>query len=102
MKTLNDLNENSTLQDFIEFYEGIDEDKWCIKNFIDDKGCCCAEGWLGNRRDCYTPLTCFTLRQLGATGITIVNDGEDKDYQQPTPKQRVLAYLKDLVANQAK
>lgn len=34
--------------------------------------------------------------------VYYVNDGKNKNYQQATPKQRCVAYLKDLQSGKAK
>lgn len=94
MKTLKDLNENSTLQDFIEFYEGIPENKWCIGEYTNPFGQHCAYGHLGT--DDYNILPVESKLGKFAQGLMTVNDNINSYYKQPTPKQRVLAYLKDL------
>lgn len=52
MKTLEQLAQpDSTLQDFIEFFSAIPEEKWTVGQLVDSEGRCCARGLLGTRSD---------------------------------------------------
>jgi len=103
MKTLEQLNENSTIQDFIEFYEGIPEDKWITHNYVDklNPECKCALGHLG----CTDEMQCNELRDkfenLIGYSIASVNDCRMPEYSAlgTTPKQRVINYLKSKITN---
>lgn len=81
---------------FIKRFEKIPESKWCIKEYtVNDQHC--ALGHLGcvlGKTD--TPLA-KKLNRILAQETPEINDGLHDDYQQPTPKERILAAL-----NQAK
>lgn len=86
-----------TRDDFIAFFEAIPEDQWTdCGQFRDGQGRCCALGHL-NREGA---IGLGSLPQYQASNLSIVsiNDGDDENYKQPTPKQRVLAFLRDLPA----
>jgi hypothetical protein len=82
-----------TREYFIAKFEAIPEEKWTTDTYRDAAGRCCALGHckegieqreLSNR-----------LLMVGASAIQ-VNDKKNRRYQQPTPKQRILAALRDL------
>ncbi len=83
---------------FIAKFEAIHEDFWCAGRFEDDDGAKCARGHCGATVfRMHTPEN-DALYDLfpGILSPQFINDGLDKRYQQPTPKQRVLAALRDL------
>ena len=88
-----------TLDDYIAFFRSIPEERWCVGRFWDDKGRRSAQGHLGRRG---LLDSAPAQRRLGKlTGLTDkqfwrIHDGHNADYRQPTPKQRVLAYLCDV------
>ena len=76
---------------FIKKFEAIPEDQWTTGSFRDEHGRKCALGH------------CLTLHEEQAALISLlryttseINDGERDRYQQPTPKQRILAALNDV------
>ncbi len=81
---------------FLAKFSNTREDKWCTGSFRDgDKACAfgwcgCGYGVLGNNREA-TQLMC-----LLNGGVASINDGDHPQYQQPTPKQRILAALYDI------
>lgn len=83
-----------TLDDYIAFFDSIPEERWICGNFA-NAGNCCAYGHLGWRYG-DSPEAGRRLMGLCDRGVDRVNDGQYPDYQQPTPKQRVLAYLCDV------
>jgi hypothetical protein len=89
-----------TAQYFIDKFEGIPEELWCCGEFTDGLGRFCAMGFCGRRLGVCTDES-FALSEifieLGAQ-VPAVNDGDDSDYQQETPKQRILAALRDIQA----
>jgi hypothetical protein len=98
-------SEKFTVDYFINKFEAIPEEKWCIGEFINQKDQCCALGHCGRRLDRLNGLEdsalvdlilirISTLRPL--YGIVSINDGDDPNYPQATPKQRVLAALRDI------
>lgn len=98
---------------FISKFEAIPEEKWCVDDFEDgeESGVHCALGHCGasfhsgSTRESYKldEIIC-SLRNpsypLGYYYPAPINDGTTKEYQQPTPKQRILAALYDIKANQ--
>lgn len=107
---------------FIRKFEPIPEYNWTVNTFVDyDK--CCANGHCGIYSENQTTEEAQALiTVLRNTIITpknvqihfintkrfnqgaysfkaaLINDGETKEYQQPTPKQRILAALYDIKA----
>lgn len=86
---------------FIAKFEAIPEDKWCVNTFTDGDGRCCAQGHCGDRSHIVAPPECMALKSLlfgefDGTVVSAVNDGNDPRYQQPTPKARILAALRDM------
>lgn len=84
---------------FIAKFEAIPEEKWCCGQSNGPAGTHCALGWC----DVETPdetgpewSGLITLCLHGDLLIELVNDGGCERYDQPTPKARVLAALRDL------
>lgn len=87
---------------FIKKFEAIPEDRWTTGMYEDEGGAKCAlghcnfhitgQGQEGN--DLYTMVTVHG--NLNEFSVLCVNDGLCEKYQQPTPKQRVLALLHDI------
>lgn len=88
---------------FIKKFENIPGDKWHVGTYKNGDRMC-AQGhcisWqndgsgLGNNTDEVRQLR-FLLPNVGH-----INNGNDFDYQQPTPKQRILQALYDIKAKQ--
>lgn len=88
---------------FIAKFEAIPEEKWCTDGFTNDAGQCCAAGHCGLRNDSdWTPgMEAYALDQIfDDLDVVSVNDGKDSRYPQPTPKQRILAALRDIQAKE--
>jgi len=106
---------------FIDKFEKIPEEMWCIGTPERD-GKRCAAGFCGfvfgtGERGASAELLSlhFLLSTLKLTTpdstrsysipffntVTMINDGYIFEYPQPTPKQRILAALYDLKANEA-
>ena len=96
------------LIDFITYLEATNEDSWIdvifankdtskrcvIFHFLGFVGCDKPDSEFGSKNlDWYDSHVCF-IQQAGC----MVNDGNHSDYQQPTPKQRSISYLKNLLA----
>lgn len=93
---------------FIAKFEAIPDEKWTTGKYMDKDGRCCALGHCGvlqvddtadgpryllsKEGDCLQ----FLIEKLRLTTVHHVNDGVDPHYQQPTPKARILAALRDL------
>jgi len=112
------METNYTVDYFIKKFEAIPEDKWCEGAWSNSKGANCANGHCGieangllktnqsiNLKKVFSPIVIH-----GETGILLtdssnydfsfkalyINDNSTKEYQQPTPKQRILAALYDI------
>lgn len=90
-----------TLDYFIDKFSKIPDEKWITGDWWDGVGCC-AGGHCGARTsstdvDEFNALGRFIYDVYGySTGVPDINDGKDTRYQQPTPKQRILAVLHDI------
>jgi hypothetical protein len=92
---------------FIKKFKSIPEEKWITDKLQDGEGRCCAQGHCGVGRhdlsnlrsipgtEAYALVELFGVIDDGYR-IAFINNGDDPNYQQPTPKQRVLAALYDL------
>jgi len=109
-----------TVDYFINKFEAIPEKDWIVGIFMDHHGRCCAQGHCIFNRGYYDPMeviiqratptsevysliSLFGFRKVGIDEhiiIALINNGDDPRYQQPTPKQRVLAALYDLKAKE--
>lgn len=82
---------------FIEFYGNIPEDRWITGEYYDGQDRCCALGHLMLDADVRMKQdNLIWLTKTFGPNIITVNDGLDINYQQPTPKQRILALLHDI------
>ena len=85
---------------FIEGFSGIPDEFWCTEYYSDGKGRFCALGHLGvenfqvNTPEEVSALEYIIYDSLGLYVSDIV-DGNDRRYQQSTPKARILASLED-------
>lgn len=82
---------------FINKFEAIPEDQWNVGDFYNEERTkFCAAGFCGedkfNRTEESSSLyIVFAYTGLGDVGE--INDGRSELFQQPTPKQRILAAL---------
>lgn len=94
-------------QYFINKFEAIPEEKWTVDTHIDNQGRRCAWGhllpvdmteatWGGRIGGWSTPEGKVLANIIGGDKLAGINNGTDKRYQQETPKQRVLAALRDI------
>lgn len=84
---------------YIEKYEAIPEDEWCVNSYNGPNGSHCAMGHCGMRigKTVTNEVNELVLLFfLISTNVPCVNDGDDCRYQQRTPKQRILAALHDI------
>lgn len=97
-------------QYFIDKFSAIPEEKWCIRaiqrfeNGIEQR---CAMGWCFSKNINPNKISEEDIRsqenlqmdrffhRINASRVDI-NNGDDPRYQQPTPKQRVLAAFADI------
>lgn len=95
------------LDPVIAYMEATDEDAWRVDTVRSADGMTnCFFGHLFNMggNDVRGNALWHGFENLWATTFMIfpINDGTDSRYPQPTPKQRVLAYLSDLNSGAAK
>ncbi len=89
-----------TLLDYYKFFESIPEEKWCNYKLLNDKGQCCARGHLGTRllagRIIESPeaIKFYELTNSSFMVVSLINDGKHYGFNQPTPKARILAFIK--------
>ena len=92
------MNPTYTKKYFISKFEAIPEDRWTAGYYVDDAGRCCAFGHCGVRPSDPGPAIgeeADALASLLHHLTASINDGQDDRYTQPTPKQRILAALRD-------
>lgn len=90
-----------TLDGVISYMEATAEESWRVKTVRSSDGSTnCFFGHLFNMgaNDAEGSALWDLFEDLWATTYLIypINDGENSDYPQPTPKQRVLTFLHDL------
>uniref|UniRef100_UPI003A9509E9 hypothetical protein n=1 Tax=Salmonella enterica TaxID=28901 RepID=UPI003A9509E9 len=95
----------SMLRDFIPYLEQTAEEEWCVDVVRTEDGKAnCLFGHLSNfcchskNDDVMPDFDWFESRISTTFMVYAVNDGENHDYQQPTPKQRGIAYMRDLLS----
>jgi hypothetical protein len=87
---------------FIAKFEAIPEERWCEGTYDDLTGRHCALGHCGIRFEAGKSSNPEgdALVKLTATEAVNINDGHDGRYEQPTPKQRIIAALLDIKSKQ--
>lgn len=88
---------NYNVNYFIKKFEAIPEEMWLAGGLGDNGGRRCALGHchadaLSSKATKESSLLMVLLKFRAPE----INDGEDERYQQPTPKQRILAALNDV------
>lgn len=84
---------------FIKKFAAIPEELWCVERHTDgDKHC--ALGWCSNDYDLGRLSESRALHRLLHPSPGFINDGLCFIYQQPTPKERILAALRDVACSQ--
>lgn len=82
---------------FIEKFSLIPENHWCVEKYAMNQYKKCALGHCGESHSQTTPPEAEALMSLFYNEcISEINDGKIPQYQQDTPKQRVLAALFDV------
>lgn len=83
---------------FIKKFEAIPEDNWWVGDFRNMGNHCqfCALGHCGMTYHNSTKESDALDELFGDAVVPEINDGENPAYQQPTPKQRILAALYDI------
>lgn len=98
------IKKDFEIQELIDFLELSSEDSWQMDTVRSKGGAKnCVYGHIyafgagGYDKDGGTPACDFFENRWATTYMLYpVNDGENPKYQQETPKQRCLAYFKDL------
>lgn len=96
-------NTTYTVDFFIKKFEAIPEERWCgdgaIHKWQSDQHCafghCGAQGAACEEGNALHNLVLDNLKNI-FNGVAGINDGQVQRYQQPTPKQRILAALYDI------
>lgn len=89
---------------FIAKFEAIPDEKWNIGSLKSDDGSrACAIGHCDSQSgEAYKLARLFPEAENShLCGAAFINDGFHPAYQQPTPKARILAALRDLQAQPA-
>jgi hypothetical protein len=91
---------NYTVDYFIQKFEAIPDELWCVGEFVDVGGRCCAAGHCGARLNGGNSNKPEYMAIQKALGFHIydINDGKLSTYPQPTPRARILAALRDVKA----
>lgn len=102
-------------EEALRILEPIPEEKWCTGSFLDDKGKRCAIGHyihkktgrvdndgdlFGGHTKCAIRISSIEFLNEGQMSIADVNNGYFgtlHGYSQPTPKQRTIALLSDMI-----
>lgn len=101
---------------FLRKFEAIPEDKWCVDTFQDENGRCCAQGFCGfntwnavvlwdwakyNKKVNHEGVELVRLfSKYTGYQVAEINNYTYHKYNQDTPKQRILAALRDIKAKQ--
>lgn len=94
--------ERKFLKEIIDYLSDIPEDAWLVDRVISrDFARCCVMGHIFKKGKTDEEGSGYwdLFESMVATTYMIypVNDGTNPKYQQPTPKQRNLAYLNDIL-----
>ena len=86
---------------FIKKFAAIPDEDWTTRKFVNDLGQCCALGHCGSRtmpKGLYSVHSreSTSLRDILLNEVVEINDGRHGQYQQETPKARILAALRDI------
>ena|ERR1700733_10901722 len=83
---------------YYKFFECIPEEKWCIGQFHNSEGQSCAIGHLVKSGDFTGESRCAFDALIGCN-TTMLNDDPAgiNRYLGPTPKQRILNKLKEII-----
>jgi|SRR5579872_611192 len=97
----------SLIKFFINKFESIPAERWCVGKLQNDEDRRCALGHTMHGR--LQPISAgwgaamaetIQLASLFPARVAFINNGSDSRYQQPDPKSRILAALHDLLAKE--
>lgn len=95
-----------SIDGFISYCEKTREDQWCVDvvRTKDNKNCLFGHlfDFAGSDEKGNEYWDFFEYHFATTYMVYPVNDGSNDKYQQPTPKQRCIEYLKDLRNGKAK
>lgn len=93
--------DKETLEEIIRYMESTSEDSWCTEVVRQAEGANCFFGHLSaydKTENAHGELWEWFEETWGTTFYVFpINDGTNPDYPQATPKQRILAYLNNLL-----
>lgn len=89
---------NYTREYFINKFEAIPDELWCVGAFTDGAGRHCAYGHCGAKRYSEHTIEGISLRFLLSANVARINDNLHGQYSHlgSTPKERILNALKEL------
>ncbi len=86
-----------TVDYFLQKLGAVPESNWCVGYFVYGSNHCalghCGETSYGVTQESLALFGLFVDNHMDVVGV---NDGQIKEYYQSTPKQRVLAALRDI------
>lgn len=94
-----------TVDYFIQKFEAIPDELWCVDKFENERGQRCVLGHCGrNSENKFQPTEesweldklIFRIHSCAFEPVACINNGTCLNYPQPTPKARILAALKDV------
>lgn len=92
-------NDLEFTREMTAFFEAIPDDMWCsgfYQSSILYRRCAMGHVLFSNGCSSADRLKSIAFLYLGGPVVESINDGDVIKYQQPTPKLRVLAALKDI------
>lgn len=93
-----------TVDYFIEKFSSIPEENWTTGEWVAGQGVHCAMGHCGAKGDGNYTEESFALNHLVKThlgygySVEEINDGDNPEYKELTPKERILSALHDIKA----
>ena len=98
---LKEVHNPISLERVVRFLERTESEKWCTGVVKTKENQSCV---MGHVFDMGGDYFWSMFEEIYATTFMIypVNDGDHPDYQQATPKERVISYLKDMLEGKVK
>jgi len=99
------VQSKTLINNFLTYLEKTQDSEWLMEKCADtpELNKCCIVGHFfkftditNNQKNANKLWDNFSWDFANEFMFYPVNDGKDKNYQQPTPKQRCIAYLEDL------
>lgn len=86
----------TTPEQFIRFFSAIPDEQWATGTYGGGRRPCCARGFIIDRAPESEDAFMLLFHDAVKANPEAVNDGQHPDYQQPTPKLRILAALNQI------